>query len=202
MNALARCVTRKGIADTTIADLVAESGLSAGAIYRHFKDKDEILVSLIRHRVKALDEKTVLAELGSFDFWRFVDWSLQRVTTTQHVYLADLEFVSLARVNPRIRAIYVTSELAWVNVLKKCIETLPQSELLFEEPEILQSLIDSLRAIGNQIILRRMLDLEADVDSYSRQIEMNVDGAFAMLANRRDTLSVGSARQKRSRTQA
>ncbi|HVT36193.1 MAG TPA: helix-turn-helix domain-containing protein [Nevskiaceae bacterium] len=180
MHALARCITHKGIADVTIADLIKESGLSAGAIYRHFENKDELLVGVVRHRIKALDEKVVLQELGSFDFWKFVDWTLQRVTTTEHVYLAELEFVSLARVNAKIRGIYIASEKAWEGVLKKCIATLPGAANLMRRADVVQLLIDNLRAIGNQIILRRMIGLKLDAQNYRRQVEMTVAGAFAL----------------------
>ena len=38
-----RCFARKGFAATSMADIIAESGLSAGAIYGHFTSKDELM---------------------------------------------------------------------------------------------------------------------------------------------------------------
>ncbi len=37
-----RCLERKGVHDTSIADIVEESGLSTGAIYSHFTSKSEL----------------------------------------------------------------------------------------------------------------------------------------------------------------
>src|SRR6478735_3808957 len=37
-----RCLERKGVRDTSIADIVEESGLSTGAIYSHFTNKAEL----------------------------------------------------------------------------------------------------------------------------------------------------------------
>jgi AcrR family transcriptional regulator len=37
-----RCLERKGVHDTSIADIVEESGLSTGAIYSHFSSKVEL----------------------------------------------------------------------------------------------------------------------------------------------------------------
>ncbi|GAA5203599.1 TetR/AcrR family transcriptional regulator [Microbacterium jejuense] len=37
-----RCLERKGVRDTSIADIVEESGLSTGAIYSHFTNKGEL----------------------------------------------------------------------------------------------------------------------------------------------------------------
>lgn len=40
--AAVRCLVRKGVRDTSIADIVEESGLSTGAIYSHFTNKAEL----------------------------------------------------------------------------------------------------------------------------------------------------------------
>jgi len=37
-----RCLARNGFANTSVADIIAESGVSAGAIYSHFSGKAEI----------------------------------------------------------------------------------------------------------------------------------------------------------------
>ncbi|OHV35165.1 MULTISPECIES: TetR/AcrR family transcriptional regulator [Pseudofrankia] len=44
--AAARCFTRAGFHRTTVADIVAESGLSAGLLYRYFADKDAIVAAI------------------------------------------------------------------------------------------------------------------------------------------------------------
>jgi TetR/AcrR family transcriptional regulator, transcriptional repressor of aconitase len=43
LEAARRCFARKGFAETSITDIVAESGLSAGAIYSYFDGKPEII---------------------------------------------------------------------------------------------------------------------------------------------------------------
>ncbi|MTE12406.1 TetR/AcrR family transcriptional regulator [Nocardia aurantiaca] len=40
------CFARKGLHATTMQDVFAESGLSAGAVYRYFKSKDDIIEDL------------------------------------------------------------------------------------------------------------------------------------------------------------
>ncbi|MVU81566.1 TetR family transcriptional regulator [Nocardia sp. ET3-3] len=40
------CFARKGLHATTMQDVFAESGLSAGAVYRYFKSKDDIIKDL------------------------------------------------------------------------------------------------------------------------------------------------------------
>ncbi|WP_211881588.1 TetR/AcrR family transcriptional regulator [Pseudarthrobacter albicanus] len=56
-----RCFGRKGFQGTSMADIIAESGLSAGAIYGHFRSKDELIEVAVR---EILDH--LLRELNAF----------------------------------------------------------------------------------------------------------------------------------------
>lgn len=60
-----RCFARSGFQQTSMADIIAESGLSAGAIYGHYKSKEELVelaVSIV------LDDRFVeVADSGSRD---------------------------------------------------------------------------------------------------------------------------------------
>lgn len=52
-----RCLERNGVRDTSIADIVAESGLSTGAIYSHFSNKAELARYIVgRFLIVRLDE--------------------------------------------------------------------------------------------------------------------------------------------------
>ncbi|MFE2543049.1 TetR/AcrR family transcriptional regulator [Actinacidiphila glaucinigra] len=46
LDAAARCFARAGFHRTTIQDIAAESGFSAGLIYRYFADKDDMVVAI------------------------------------------------------------------------------------------------------------------------------------------------------------
>ncbi|MBC6464028.1 TetR/AcrR family transcriptional regulator [Actinomadura alba] len=41
------CFIRKGVHETSMQDVFAESGLSAGAVYRYFKSKNDIIVAIM-----------------------------------------------------------------------------------------------------------------------------------------------------------
>ncbi|MFD5177300.1 TetR/AcrR family transcriptional regulator [Nocardia sp. NPDC058379] len=47
LEAAQRCFTRKGFHETSMQDVFAESGLSAGAVYRYFASKNDIIFALI-----------------------------------------------------------------------------------------------------------------------------------------------------------
>lgn len=46
LDAAARCFARMGFHRTTIQDIAAESGFSAGLVYRYFADKDDMVVAI------------------------------------------------------------------------------------------------------------------------------------------------------------
>jgi AcrR family transcriptional regulator len=50
IDAARRCFARDGFHNATMARIVEESGMSAGAIYRHFRSKEEIIEAIARER--------------------------------------------------------------------------------------------------------------------------------------------------------
>lgn len=62
-DAALRCAHRKGLAAMSMADIISESELSAGAIYGYYPSKDELLLALAR---RVVDGRTaVLDEIAS-----------------------------------------------------------------------------------------------------------------------------------------
>lgn len=55
LDAAETCFARDGFHQTTIQDVIAESGLSAGCIYGHFQSKEELIetISERRHKIDA-----------------------------------------------------------------------------------------------------------------------------------------------------
>ncbi|MER6434527.1 TetR/AcrR family transcriptional regulator [Streptomyces sp900105245] len=47
-----RCFLRDGFHSTSMQDLFAESGLSAGAVYRHFTSKDEMILAIAEENMR------------------------------------------------------------------------------------------------------------------------------------------------------
>ncbi|BCJ55313.1 hypothetical protein Asp14428_67880 [Actinoplanes sp. NBRC 14428] len=48
IEAAVRCFSRRGLDQTSIADITAESGLSAGSIYAHYRNKADLLQAVAR----------------------------------------------------------------------------------------------------------------------------------------------------------
>ena len=56
MDAAMRCFARKGFHETTLQDVFRESGLSAGAVYRYFKSKSDLVQAITAEEGGSLAE--------------------------------------------------------------------------------------------------------------------------------------------------
>jgi AcrR family transcriptional regulator len=63
--AACRCFARDGFHATSIADIISESGLSAGAVYLYFKGKQELIAAVVEMTLSTADE--LFAELLADD---------------------------------------------------------------------------------------------------------------------------------------
>jgi AcrR family transcriptional regulator len=61
LGAAQRCFTRNGFQATSMQDIFAEAGLSAGAVYSHFTGKDEIITAIAED---VIDKITSAVEAG------------------------------------------------------------------------------------------------------------------------------------------
>jgi len=59
LDAARRCFLREGFHNTSMQDVIAEAGLSVGAVYRYFKSKNELITSIAE---SVLDEASALFE--------------------------------------------------------------------------------------------------------------------------------------------
>jgi TetR/AcrR family transcriptional regulator, transcriptional repressor of aconitase len=65
MDAAIRCFAREGFHRTTMQEIVRETGLSAGAIYRYFRSKEDIVAAIAAEHHSA--EAAAFAEVGTID---------------------------------------------------------------------------------------------------------------------------------------
>ncbi len=65
MDAAITCFAREGFHHATMQDIVAETGLSAGAIYRYFRSKEDIVAAIAAEHHAA--EAAALAEVDAGD---------------------------------------------------------------------------------------------------------------------------------------
>ncbi|RJG15293.1 TetR/AcrR family transcriptional regulator [Massilia cavernae] len=106
LDAASASINQKGIAGMSISDISAAAGLSVGAIYTHFKSKEDILAALISHNNDVpsmdlfIDCRTKAATLARIkDLLHQVE---RPSDATLHGRIA-IEVVALAHRSPRVQ---------------------------------------------------------------------------------------------------
>jgi AcrR family transcriptional regulator len=77
------CVVEQGFHKTTMADVIRESGLSAGAVYGYFKSKEEIVAAIAEDALSAVDElfEKILATEAPLSPLAALDAALNHIVT-------------------------------------------------------------------------------------------------------------------------
>ena len=125
MDAALQVFVSKGYSDTRMDDIVEMSGLSKGAIYHHYKSKKDLFISLIEHwenfSFPNIFDKD-LDEMSSADALRgIVNDIVITFKKNKHVFLAELEFWSLANHDEDIRLKTKSLYVKLLNLFKKII---------------------------------------------------------------------------------
>jgi AcrR family transcriptional regulator len=56
LSAACRCFARDGFHATSMADIIAEAGVSAGAVYKYFPSKDQLIAAVVETTLGTADE--------------------------------------------------------------------------------------------------------------------------------------------------
>ncbi|TCO45630.1 TetR family transcriptional regulator [Kribbella antiqua] len=106
-----RCVIEQGFHKTTMAEVIRESGLSAGAVYGYFKSKEEIVAAIADDALSAVDElfQKVLATEAPLTPVAALEMALNHVVTVAERPDGDVTRVAIqawaeALRNPAIMA--------------------------------------------------------------------------------------------------
>ncbi|MEU1561727.1 helix-turn-helix domain-containing protein, partial [Streptomyces mirabilis] len=59
LDAARRCFLRDGFHSASMQDLFTEAGLSAGAVYRHFTSKDEMILAIAEENMREVLDITL-----------------------------------------------------------------------------------------------------------------------------------------------
>ncbi|MFF5139254.1 TetR/AcrR family transcriptional regulator [Streptomyces sp. NPDC013157] len=119
--AAVRCFGRNGLERTSIADIIAESGLSAGSIYAHYRNKADLVQAVARGDLA--DRAKVLGEHAASDAPPDPDELLARLVAAIDPVRARLAVQTWgeATTNPAIRDIVVDMTDRMRAMLHDCV---------------------------------------------------------------------------------
>ena len=100
LNAASRVFAEKGVHQSRMDDIVAESGLSKGALYWYFKSKDDILIAIFERMFnREFDQLTTLSSSEGTATERilsFIDLAMEDIKKMLRLMPIAYEFISLA----------------------------------------------------------------------------------------------------------
>jgi AcrR family transcriptional regulator len=120
-DAAVRCFSRNGLERTSIADITAESGLSAGSIYAHYRSKAELVQAAARGALAG--RAAVIGEWAASDTPPGPDELLARLVASKDPAAARVAVQTWgeATTDPAIRAIVVDMIGQTRAMLRDCV---------------------------------------------------------------------------------
>jgi AcrR family transcriptional regulator len=181
--AAARSVfARRGLRGASLEEIAEEAGVSRGAVYYNFDDKEHLFLALLRERCLARAERlngiaTASDEIGA-DIRRvantFIDASEREPEWTR----LFSEFTALAEERPELRAELADELAACRDAVARILERrLGDLGVASELP--MNELAAVTAALANGLALERMADPELPRELLARTIELIIAGLQA-----------------------
>jgi AcrR family transcriptional regulator len=182
LDAALACFDRHGLHGTTMQEIVAESGLSAGAIYTYFDSKDAIIAAIASER-HARERELIDAALAADD----ARASLHTFVDTYFEWLRDPAEQQRRRVNVYLwaEALHsapiseiVTAGVAPVDEAVAAVRAAAQNGGFpaHVDPE---GFIRAVLALILGFVLQQAWDPDVDVDGYRTAALAMIDGVLA-----------------------
>lgn len=102
------CFARLGFQGTTIERIAREAGVTKGAVYYHFRDKDDLLFAAVTDRIGGFEGRVLEAVSGEADaltgLRRVVDACFFHATVSNHRRFIITLMIEALDVHPRLSA--------------------------------------------------------------------------------------------------
>lgn len=181
-SAALRCFARDGFANTSMADIITESGLSNGAIYSHFANKSELVrftaTSLLESRTRKFTADIAAGQTDMTPGQVFTRMVTELVDRSQAVILVqiwadiprDEEIAAVSAHNlDRLHQLLVTALLPWARSRAK--------EIGGNDDEVVGPVADALLAAIQGYVVRLCIDPAIDPQALAGRIAATLDGA-------------------------
>jgi AcrR family transcriptional regulator len=179
MDAAASCFCRKGFHHTTMQEICRQSELSAGAVYRYFESKEQIIESMLRERQGATAAiiEAVRGHAGTLQVLdELADVFFSNLENTQACALS-VELWAEALRSPRIREMLL-NELR--NVRTPFIEIVCIGQERGEVNPALdaEATAQVMISFFDGLILQKATDSSVDVRKYVAVMKSMMNGSF------------------------
>ncbi|MEV4351250.1 TetR/AcrR family transcriptional regulator [Actinoplanes sp. NPDC049596] len=139
---------RHGFAHTSMADVIAESGLSNGAVYRYFSSKEQLVIAVCEQGTEALPRALTAEAVAGF-----LDHVRTRARETGHAQLVA-QIYAEAAVSPALAAV-VQRQLA---AMRAAIAELVPDDRRARAGQIAEGFVALCVSYNQQLAIRGDLD--------------------------------------------
>ena len=188
IDAAAKVFARKGFAATTLDEVAEEAGLTKGAVYSNFENKDDLVRAVLDARHQRMLDISERVHEGSLEEMASEASKLFDVIEAQErdAFLLLLEFVVYAVRNPDLHPNFLARHLAAQGEIGKIIRQFEGERPLFSAPE--QARI--FDAIGNGFALEKLIDPTGVPDDLFARVIAVLWGAFNSFSDLEEVLQV------------
>jgi AcrR family transcriptional regulator len=173
VNAAMTCVAAQGFHKTTMADVIRESGMSAGAVYGYFRNKEDLIVA-IADKATALADRTI-GTLLEADPLPTLSEMVRHLTTTITTHeQGDLTRVAVAVWAEAVRddAVRALVTARFHGIRHRYAELLRAQQRAGrldpdEDPEVVAQ---ALFGLMPGFVLQRLLMTDVEPDTYARAV--------------------------------
>jgi TetR/AcrR family transcriptional regulator, transcriptional repressor of bet genes len=176
IEATIRCVANRGLAQTTIATVAREAGLSQGIINLHFRSKDRLLIETLRYladeyRSACREAAAEAAASPVAGLQAMVDLDFQRNICTRDKLAVWFAFWGERRFRPTYRRICAARDKSYEDMVRvQCGKLCEQGDY----PEVDPALVaDGLSALTDGLWLDLLVRPESMSRDLARRITMS-----------------------------
>lgn len=176
IQATIRCVAKRGLADTTIATVAREAGLSQGIINLHFKTKEKLLTETLRYLAdeyrSACHAAADAAGSPEAGLQAMVDLDFRSDICARSKLAVWFAFWGERRFRPTYRRICAARDKSYDDMVREmCAQLCAQGDYDGVEPALVA---DGLSALTDGL----WLDLLVRPDSMSRELARRISMAY------------------------
>jgi AcrR family transcriptional regulator len=160
LEAAAQVVARRGLRDASIDEIAASAGCSKGAVYWHFKSKDDLFFALLEDRVDRPHYEMIEQDMGPEASRRFVEL----LRSERDLLLLNDEYWARAMRDPAVRARYADRQARLRAAIGKALVTRLEhlgARTDFQAPEVMAT---AILAIGAGLARERLIDPDSVPD--------------------------------------
>ena len=155
-----RRLSEQGFSGTSMADIIEESGMSAGAIYSHFRSKAEIAQHVARLAVGTRAEELVASARAADPPWPPIEVISFVLEATRQVGIRRtllLQVWAEATVDPELRVVLDETVGRLRGAYADAIEPWLRAQGRAVDPESLRAVVDTMVALSQGFVVNSAL---------------------------------------------